>query len=153
MTDQELRNLLRNIDRPRSPPPAPASPTRDRQQGPARPNSANVANNPNLPVSRSEQDAIREHVSRFWNVPIGARDAENLVVELRIQCDPDGTVRNVRLDNGARAASDPMFRAAAESAMRAVRMASPLPIPAGKADQFRDFILSFNPRQVSGFGG
>ncbi len=153
MTDQELRNLLRNIDRPRTPPPPPASPRQDRQQGPARPNSANVASNPNLPVSRSEQDAIREHVSRFWNVPIGARDAENLVVDLRIECDPDGTVRNVRLENSARMASDPMYRAAADSAMRAVRMASPLPIPAGKAAQFRDFILSFNPRQLMGLGG
>lgn len=85
-------------------------------------------------------------------MPIGARDAENLVVDLRIECDPDGTVRNVRLEGGGRA-GDPMYRAAADSAMRAVRMASPLPIPPGKAAQFRDFILSFNPRQVMGLGG
>ena len=38
-------------------------------------------------------DLIREQIARCWNVPAGAREAKDLVVEIRVAVEPDGTVR------------------------------------------------------------
>ena len=53
--------------------------------------------NPSLPVSMSETDAIRKHFQPCWNVPAGAKDAEDMVVELEIRFQQDGTVRSVQV--------------------------------------------------------
>ncbi len=111
-----------------------------------------MQNNPNAPVSRSEIDAIRERIRPYYNPPIGAQNAENLIIELRIGLGPDGAVRDVRIVDQQRYRTDEVFRAAADSAARAVRRATPLPIPAGKYEQFRDFVIEFDPRAALGRG-
>ena len=103
--------------------------------------------NPNEPISMTEADAIRAHVSKFWNIPAGAKDADKLVVEIRVSVMPDGTVTDARIVN-APMLTDSFWTAAAESARRAVRLASPLPIPKDKYDQFKDFVIAFNPKQM-----
>ena len=45
------------------------------------------------------------------------------------------------------------YRAAAESAQRAVLRASPLPVPPDKYETFRNLILSFSPREMLGIRG
>ncbi len=104
-------------------------------------------------VTTSEIDAIRHAIERCWNIPAGARDAENLIVTIRVWVNPDGRVREARLDRDqARLGADGHFRAAAESAMRAVLNPScqPLPIPPKKYDQFRELVLDFNPKTAAG---
>ncbi|MEA1938628.1 MAG: hypothetical protein U9N14_06030, partial [Pseudomonadota bacterium] len=44
-------------------------------------------------ISLSEIDAVRAHVARCWNVPVGARDAKDMVAEVLVELTPDGTVR------------------------------------------------------------
>jgi hypothetical protein len=60
---------------------------------------------------------------------------------------PDGAVTDARIVN-APLMADSFWQAAADSARRAVRLASPLPIPRDKASQFQDFVLVFNPKQM-----
>src|SRR3546814_7021749 len=62
----------------------------------------------------SELDAVRQQIEQCWVVPAGAREAENLVVQLRVEMNPDGTVRTAELQDRARMASDSFYRAAAE---------------------------------------
>ncbi|MDE3015774.1 MAG: TonB C-terminal domain-containing protein [Pseudomonadota bacterium] len=107
--------------------------------------------NPQLPMSISETDAIRSQIARCWNVPAGARDAQNLVVVLRIQLEPDGSVTKVELASGneSRYNSDSFFRAAADSAMRAVRECSPLKkLPPQKYQTWHDMELTFDPKDM-----
>ncbi|MFM2130405.1 MAG: hypothetical protein RL477_1951 [Pseudomonadota bacterium] len=102
-------------------------------------------------ATMSEIDAIRHKIEQCWNIPAGARDAEKLVVSIRIWVNQDGTVRDARiLDQGRM--SEPFFRTAAESALRAVLnpRCSPLPIPPKKYDQFKEMVLDFNPREAAG---
>nr|CAM74762.1 TolA, tolA protein [Magnetospirillum gryphiswaldense MSR-1] len=103
--------------------------------------------NPNAPISMTEMDRIRKHVSDRWNIPAGAKDAANLIIEIRVSVQPDGTVTDAQIIN-APLMADSFWQAAADSARRAVRLASPLPIPRDKYDQFRDFVLTFNPKQM-----
>lgn len=99
----------------------------------------------------SELDAIRSQIERCWNVPIGAREAGDLVVEVNVDMNPDGTVQRARLiDRNGRYGSDSFYRAAADSAMRAVLnpRCSPLRLPPDKYETWKNFTLNFNPRDM-----
>ena len=49
--------------------------------------------NPTQLLSISEVDAVRQQIRKCWNLPAGAKDAKNLIIELRMTMNPDGTVR------------------------------------------------------------
>jgi hypothetical protein len=98
----------------------------------------------------SEIDAIRQQISRCWNIPAGARDAENLVVEIRAMFNPDGSVARAEILDTGRMASDPFYRAAAESAYRAVLQCSPLQMPPKKYNVWKIVTLRFNPKEMLG---
>jgi outer membrane biosynthesis protein TonB len=95
-------------------------------------------------LSAGEEESIRQQIYPHWSVPGGITGAENLVVELRITLQEDGTVTNIQILDQARCQTDPQYRAAAESARRAVRIASPLKIPANRVDLLRSFRFRFN---------
>ena len=159
----DLDSLLKSIDKKK---PTPSNPLDDllKAAEKGKPNKPSTdqgtkstpssvrgsdQHNPNEPISMTEMDAIRAHVSKFWNIPAGAKDAANLIVEIRVTLMPDGTVTDAQVVNRPMLA-DSFWQAAADSARRAVRLASPLPIPRDKYSQFRDFVLVFNPKQMIG---
>ena len=117
----------------KTPPPSAAPPSLDQQ------------------VTMSEIDAVRRQIQECWNMPAGARDAGNLIVTIRATVGPDGRVLTARIDNTARM-GDPYFRAAAESAQRAVLnpRCQPLKLPPHKYEQWRDLRLDFNPKDMIG---
>jgi len=102
------------------------------------------------PLSMSEKDSIRDQMRRCWNPPAGAKDANNLVVTLHILMNADGTVSTVELAHDeSRYHSDSFFRAAADSAMRALRECSPLKnMPADKYGTWRDMEFTFDPKDM-----
>lgn len=107
--------------------------------------------NENLPLSMSEKDAIRSQIARCWNVPAGAKDAQNLRVVLKIQLNQDGSLIKVDLAGESKDQynSDSFFRAAADSAMRAVRQCTPLTnLPPEKYATWRDMELTFDPKEM-----
>jgi outer membrane biosynthesis protein TonB len=101
-------------------------------------------------LAASEVDLIREQIARCWNVPAGARDAKDLVVEIRVAVDPDGTVRQATIVDQARLGSDPFFRAAAESARRAFfnPLCRPLRLPPDKYAIWKDLVVDFSPKDI-----
>jgi outer membrane biosynthesis protein TonB len=102
------------------------------------------------PMSMNEKDAIRNQFQKCWDVPAGAKDAQNLVVTLHIEVNEDGSVSKVEMarDEG-RYHSDGFFQAAADSAMRAVRRCSPLHnLPQEKYSTWRDMELTFDPKEM-----
>ena len=91
----------------------------------------------------SEIDVLRQQIAGCWNIAAGARQAEALSVEIEMRMNPDATVRTARVVDGARMNSDPFFRAAAESALRALSHPDciPLKLPVGKYE-FGNHLLS-----------
>ncbi len=102
------------------------------------------------PLSLSERDAIVSQFYRCWSIPAGAKDAYALVVTLKLVVASDGTVQQIELaKDKARYGSDTFFRAAADSAVRAVKMCSPLKnLPPDKYDTWKDMELTFNPKDL-----
>lgn len=95
----------------------------------------------------SELDALRRQIEFCWNVPIGARDIFDIQVDILLEINSDRTVSRAILVDRSRYDRDNTYRAAADSAMRAVfdPRCSPLDLPAGKYEQWHRLTLSFNP--------
>lgn len=98
----------------------------------------------------SEEDSLRRQISLCWNMPVGAREAENLVVEVVIEVNPDRTVREIHIVDEMRMNTDRYFRAAAEAAIRALRnpKCSPLALNPDKYDQWKTIRFNFDPRDM-----
>ncbi len=97
-------------------------------------------------LTQSEIDALRAQIQACWNPPLGAENAQELVVRLRIQFRTDGTLSTepTLLNRG----SSPYFQVAAESAMRAVRRCAPYTLPAAKYEVWKDVEVTFDPRDM-----
>ncbi|MDA1097622.1 MAG: hypothetical protein O2967_01450 [Proteobacteria bacterium] len=103
------------------------------------------------PMTMSEVDAIRHQIEKCWSIPAGARDAENLVVRIKIFLNTDGSLSKAPEIVGSNQSGDPFYRTAAESARRAVLKCQPLRnLPAEKYSNWREITLTFNPREMLG---
>ena len=132
-------------------------PTAQAEDAPPQPRrrtaSAPPSSQPKAPLgsqlTASELDLVREQISRCWNVPAGARDAKDLVIDIRVVAGPDGIVRQATIVDPGKM-GDPVFRAAAESARRAFFNANcmPLKLPPEKYDMWKEFVVGFNPRDI-----
>jgi len=96
----------------------------------------------------SEKDAIRRQFYRCWIVPAGAKDLRKLIVSIKIKLNDEGEVINAKLLTDNRL-NNPFFRAASESAMRAVNHpeCKKLQVPKKKYETWKEIILDFDPSQ------
>lgn len=101
-------------------------------------------------LSMSEMDALRAQLAQCWLVPAGARDAQNLVVDIEVSVAMNKTVTNARIVDQLRYGSDAVFRAAADSAMRALKSpeCTPLALPDNKYDQWKTMTVQFDPKNM-----
>lgn len=111
-----------------------------------------VAGSPGIQSEKltiSEEDALRRQIEQCWNIPTGAKDAQSMIVEIHVEVNPDKTVRSAEVVNNGQM-SDPFYRAAAESAKRAVLnpKCNPLMLPDGREDSWKTMTLRFNPKDV-----
>ena len=98
----------------------------------------------------SEQDAVRRQLSGCWYVQAGAKYAEELIVEVRVEMNRDRTVNRAAILDQSRYNRETHFRAAADAALRALRNpnCSPLKLPPDKYDQWKTFVIGFDPRNM-----
>jgi hypothetical protein len=149
-TAAAFESLLKNLTRQQSDPTEPTLPQPKR----LRTASAEPSSQPRAPLGSqltvSELDLIRQQIAQCWNIPAGARDAQDLVIEIKVAVNSDGTVRQARIVDTGRYAGDTFFRAAADSAVRAVLnpRCSPLRLPPDKYEAWQNLDLFFNPKDV-----
>lgn len=144
----EFSKLLKNLEANKKP-ETPKTESKSETKQPAREASSQApALSDRLTIS--EEDALRRQISQCWNMPIGARDAHNLIVEVVIEVNPDRTVRNAEIVDKVRMATDSFYRAAAESALRALYnpRCTPLEVPADKYEQWKRINFTFDPRDM-----
>ncbi len=141
----QLTSILRNVEKLKDHPrPAPKDETaKGPEKGPVQPR-----------VSVFEQNqmvqAIQQQLRACWRLDPGAREAEDLVVEIRVKLNPDGSVRQADVVDVVRMVQDAYFRSAAENAKRAIDVCSPFRLPIKKYDVWRELTLRFNPREMFG---
>lgn len=149
----DVAALVNKMKAPPAPQPNQAPQTASRTPPAAAPRAVGPSN-PNLPISMSEKDFIRKQIEDQWLFDLGAKDAQNLIVQIRFSLNADGTLKQQpEIVDKLRmyAPGQESYRAAAESARRAVLKAAPFRLPPGDKDRWsQEIILTFDPRQMLG---
>ena len=101
-------------------------------------------------LSQNEIDALKARLRACWDVPVGMQNARDLIVTVRIHFKRDGSLAaDPVVENQSML---PIFRVAAESALRAVRKCAPYTfMPPAKYEAWQDVEVDFDPREM--FGG
>jgi colicin import membrane protein len=98
-------------------------------------------------LSLSELDAFRTRLMNLWTIPAGAKDPQELVVQVRIKLKPDGTLAGppMVLTSG----KTPLFVAARDSAIRALFRGQPYDmLKPEHYEQWKDVEITFDPRDM-----
>lgn len=144
-----LASVLRNVEKMKQqaqPSPTPTKTETKTKEQEAKSLAPTLSNR----LTITEEDLLRRQIQQCWNMPVGARNAQDLIVEVIIAVNPDRTVQRADIVDKSRMASDPFFRAAAESAVRALYnpRCSPLELPADKYEQWKTIDFTFDPRDM-----
>ncbi|MBM3647395.1 MAG: cell envelope integrity protein TolA [Alphaproteobacteria bacterium] len=141
--DSRFEDVLKNLQSPQkqqTPEQQPKPTPQVTRQAPAAPNLAAV-------VTASEIEGVRSKIRPCWNTVGGARD-QNLVVTLVVQMNQDGTPVKAELKDTGRYNNDPVYRAAADAAYRAIMnpRCQPWPLSPEKYNSWRNITFNFDPR-------
>ena len=142
--EDRLTTILRNVDKLRERQTAAAEPTDQAPEPEPEPRGSRIQQ---MNLAR----AIQQQLARCWRIEPGARDAEELVVELRVTLRRDGTVGDVRFVDQSRFSRDAFYRSAAENARRAIIECEPFELPIKDYEVWREMRLTFDPKFM--FGG
>ena len=101
-------------------------------------------------LSLSEEDALRAQIFGCWSVPLGLPYDKNLLVRIKLQLKPDGTILKSEILDHARmnTPGQSFYKILAESALRAVRICQPLKVPPTGYERWKDLQLNFDPSEM-----
>ncbi len=104
-------------------------------------------------LTLSEIDAFKVQMRRCWSVPAGAAYSEDLIVTVRVFLNIDGTLSHspeLIAHSHYNLATNAYYRAAAESAVRAIQRCQPFRMPLDKYINWRQLELTFDPGDMLG---
>jgi outer membrane biosynthesis protein TonB len=98
-------------------------------------------------MTQNELDALRARIQKCWNPPVGATDAGAMVVPIRMELNPDGSLAGEPI--AKQIPAGPFGTVMAESALRAVRRCAPYDfLPPEKYESWRAVNINFDPRDM-----
>jgi outer membrane biosynthesis protein TonB len=133
---KDFSSVLKTLDVNNKPPPPTPEPA---QQAPI-----------GEKLTVSEEDALKSQLMQCWNVPIGAKDVQDVVVTVVMTINQDRTLKEAHIEDTSRYNSDPVYQALADSALRAVHNpnCSPFAVPPDKYDTWNHTKINFNPKDM-----
>ena len=101
-------------------------------------------------LSLSEEDALKAQIFGCWSIPLGLPYNENLLVRIKLQLKPDGTVIKSEILDHARMnkPGQGFYKVLAESALRAIQLCQPLRVPTTGYEKWKDLQLNFDAREM-----
>lgn len=101
-------------------------------------------------LSLSEEDALKAQIFGCWSIPLGLPYNKNLLVRIKMQLKPDGTVIKSEILDHARMnkPGQGFYKVLAESALRAIRLCQPLRVPTTGYERWKDLQLNFDAREM-----
>jgi outer membrane biosynthesis protein TonB len=101
-------------------------------------------------LSQNELMAMQARLQQLWNPPAGAKDPQELRLEVDIQLKPDGTL--AAPPNVITSGSSPLFLAAKDSAIRAVYRGQPYTMLRPEHyEDWKEVSIVFDPRFMSSY--
>src|SRR5712671_4405756 len=142
--DTVLAMLDKRTPKPAAPPPPIAKPAETTVKGLGAQDA----------FTMDLKDALLAQMRECWNVPVGAPNPEQLIVQVRVFLAQDGSLAQPPLlepASRAAAATNPYIRTAAEAALRAVNVCEPYKrLPPNKYDAWREIVMTFDPSKMIG---
>ena len=104
----------------------------------------------NLGLSLSEEDALKAQIFGCWSIPLGLPYNENLLVRIKLELKPDGSISKSEILDHARMnkPGQSFYKVLAESALRAVQLCQPLRVPSTGYERWKDLQLNFDAREM-----
>ena len=104
----------------------------------------------NVGLSLSEEDALKAQIFGCWSIPLGLPYNENLLVRIKLQLNPDGTISQSEILDHARMnkPGQGFYKVLAESALRAVKLCQPLRVPTTGYERWKELQLNFDAREM-----
>ena len=101
-------------------------------------------------LSLSEEDALKAQIFGCWSIPLGLPYNENLLVRIRLQLKPDGSIIRSEILDHARMnkPGQGFYKVLAESALRAVKLCQPLRVPSTGYERWKELQLNFDAREM-----
>ena len=101
-------------------------------------------------LSLSEEDALKAQIFGCWSIPLGLPYNENLLVRIKLQLNPDGTVLQSEILDHARMnkPGQGFYKVLAESALRAIKLCQPLRVPTTGYERWKELQLNFDAREM-----
>ena len=121
-----------------------------REKGKEAPQQSQIAEHAAIAELDLLRQLIRQQVQACWSPPVGARDAEDLIVTVLIRLDPQGAVREATVVDAPLMGLDRYFQSAAEAARRAVLndRRQPFQLPADKYEIWKEIRFNFDPSKM-----
>lgn len=147
---QRLETVLKNLDSLASPKTAPAAKKekpkrltlqeRVKRQARERGREAGIV------------QALKSQIEPCWNMPAGVKDAATVKIPVHVRLRPDGALAAAPRVQDPGRMSDPVYRAFAESALRALRHPSCTPFKLDLEDYevWKEAIVTFDPSEMVG---
>ena len=104
----------------------------------------------NAGLTLSEEDALKAQIFGCWSIPLGLPYNENLLVRIKLQLKPDGSVIKSEILDHARMnkPGQGFYKVLAESALRAVKLCQPLRVPSTGYERWKELQLNFDAREM-----
>ena len=101
-------------------------------------------------LSLSEEDALKAQIFGCWSIPLGLPYNENLLVRIKLQLKPDGSIIDSEILDHARMnkPGQGFYKVLAESALRAVKLCQPLRVPSTGYERWKELQLNFDAREM-----
>ena len=104
----------------------------------------------NVGLSLSEEDALKAQIFGCWSIPLGLPYNENLLVRIKLELKPDGSVIKSEILDHARMnkPGQGFYKVLAESALRAIKLCQPLRVPSTGYERWKELQLNFDAREM-----
>jgi len=101
-------------------------------------------------LSLSEEDALKAQIFGCWSIPLGLPFNEDLLVRIKLQLKPDGSIIKTEILDHARMnrPGQGFYKVLAESALRAIKLCQPLRVPSTGYERWKDMQLNFDAREM-----
>ena len=101
-------------------------------------------------LTLSEEDALKAQIFGCWSIPLGLPYNENLLVRIKLQLKPDGSIIRTEILDHARMnkPGQAFYKVLAESALRAIKLCQPLRVPSSGYEKWKNMQLNFDAREM-----
>ena len=115
-------------------------------------NSEDNKNLNNSVLTLSEEDALKAQIFGCWSIPLGLPYNENLIVRIKLELKPDGTVSKIEILDHDRMnqPGQSFYKVLVESVLRAIKLCEPLKVPVGDYERWKELYLNFDAREMLG---